>query len=163
MLGGKSQISQVMLVVYASGGENRASSRARFVKHAHATSRQDTPGFGVGGVTVTFMSTCRPRTCYVTPGFGVGGSLLMFMSACRPHIFLFIWCKCYVCYLYIYTYCYISNVSYVEFMLFVVAFCDICIYLYMHKKFSFRYGMLYITICYVLYMWSLKYVYIYII
>ena len=79
---------QVMLVVDAR--ENRASSRARFVKHAHATSRQDTPGFGVGGVTVTFMSTCRPRTCYVTPGFGVGGSLLMFMSACRPHIFLFI-------------------------------------------------------------------------
>ena len=57
--------------------------------------------------------------------------------------------------IYIYTYCYISNVSYVEFMLFVVVFRDICIYLYMHKNLSFRYGMLYITICYVLYICDL--------
>ena len=68
-------------------------------------------------------------------------------------------------YIYIHTYCYISNVSYVEFMLFVVVFCDIYIYvyIYMHKKLSPRYGMLYITICNVLYICDLWNMYIYIV
>ena len=35
--------------MFLPSGGNLASRRARLVKHAHATSRQDTPGFVVAG------------------------------------------------------------------------------------------------------------------
>ena len=45
-------------------------------------------GFGWG--VLTFMSTCRTRTCYFTPGFGVRG-VLTFMSTCRTRTCYVIW------------------------------------------------------------------------
>ena len=51
------------LYVYASGVENRASSRARFWKHAYAPSR-----LGLCVCVLTFMLTCCTCTCYVTSG-----------------------------------------------------------------------------------------------
>ena len=81
-------------------GQNCAISRAHFeTRKCYVT-----PGFGVSGGVLSFMSTCRARaclqgwgvrgvlsfmstwrarTCYITPGFGVSGGVLSFMSTCR--------------------------------------------------------------------------------
>ena len=50
-------------------GQNCAISRAHFeTRKCYVT-----PGFGVSGGLLSFMSTCRLRTCYITPGFWVSG------------------------------------------------------------------------------------------
>ena len=79
------QIRYIREIKYISQrGVNRASSRARFVKHANATStsRQRLGWVGV----LTFMSTCRTRTCHVTPGFGVGGCVNVHVNLPCTHL-----------------------------------------------------------------------------